>query len=50
LGGIIVVVLKNVYDPNKPEVKLIKEDLKKSFDWFEKTKNLESRIFKDGVD
>lgn len=43
-------VLKNVYDPNKPKVKLTKKDLKKTFEWFEKTKDLESIIFKDGLD
>lgn len=33
-------VLKNVYDPNKPKVKLTKKDLKKTFEWFEKTKDI----------
>lgn len=45
-----MVILKNVYDPKKPAVKLTREDLEKTFEWFEKTKDLESRIFKDVVD
>jgi len=50
LGGLTMVILKNVYDPSKSAVKLTRADLEKTFEWYEKQKNLESKIFKNGVD